>query len=248
MAFYDKILIAILDDDATFCEILSDILQRIAYRKGVDVEIHTYTDTKKLDKIPIIYDLLFLDVELEDQNGIEWAKKWKGIRKFQEMVVTSSHDSYVFDSLDLRPLAFVRKSYLDEDVEKAIACFEREQKSSPPQIIVLDGQKKLLFEPDEIEFFRANGHYVDVVLHNGEQKIIRNHLNDLQKELERYGFVRIQISYLVNMKYVDQIGKKAIRMKSGATKPLSPKYKDKLFERLRLYMITDEENDDGNNG
>ena len=151
----------------------------------------------------------------------------------------------MFDSLEIRPLAFVRKAHLEEDLEKAIDSYERVRTSPPSQIVIMDGKKQMFFNPDEIEYLRANAHYVDVVLHNGDQKLIRNRLDRLQHKMEEYGFVRIQISYLVNMKYVERVDNRFIYMKSGAKKPISPKYKDAFFDRLRVYIKMDRENKDG---
>lgn len=50
------------------------------------------------------FDLLFLDVELGNENGIQWVKKWKKTRKFQDIIIASSYDHYVFDSIDARRL------------------------------------------------------------------------------------------------------------------------------------------------
>ena len=241
----EKVLIAILDDDNVFAEALSESLKKIAEQRGVETDIHMYSETMSIDKSPFGYELLFLDVELQDENGIEWVKKWEQQRKFKEIVVASSYDKYVFDSLEIRPLAFVRKAHLQEDLEKAIDSYERARDSAPRQIVIMDGKKQMFFDPDEIEYLRANAHYVDVILQNGDQKLIRNRLDKLQSKMEEYGFVRIQISYLVNMKYVERVDNRFIYMKSGAKKPISPKYKDAFFDRLRAYIKMDEENKNG---
>lgn len=241
----EKVLIAILDDDNVFAGALSESLRKIARQRSVEIDIHIFSETKSIDKSPFGYDLLFLDVELQDENGIEWVKKWKQQRKFKEIVVASSYDKYVFDSLEIRPLAFVRKGHLQEDLEKSIDSYERVRKSAPDQIVIMDGKKQMFFDPNEIEYLRANAHYVDVVLHNGEQKLIRNRLDKIQRKMEEYGFVRIQISYLVNMKYVERVDNRFIYMKSGAKKTISPKYKDAFFDRLRAYIKMDEENENG---
>lgn len=241
----EKVLIAILDDDNVFARTLAECLRGIAEQRGVEIDIHMFSETESIDKSPFQYDLLFFDVELQNENGIEWVKKWKWQHKFKEIVVASSYDKYVFDSLEVRPLAFVRKAYLQIDLEKAIDSYEREIEMVPRQIVIMDGKKQMLFNPDEIEYLRANAHYVDVVLYNGEQKLIRNKLDRIQKKMEEYGFVRIQISYLVNMKYVERVDNRFIYMKSGAKKTISPKYKDAFFDRLRAYIKMDEVKENG---
>lgn len=247
MESYNTIRIAILDDDPEFGEILSCAVKDAAMSRNLDAKIHIYTDTDRLDQVPAVYDLLFLDVELNGKNGIEWVAKWKKIRKFQEIIVVSSYDKYVFDSLSVRPLAFIRKTQMKEDLDKAMESLERSMDAEPTQIMLLDGQKQMFFDPDEIEYFKANAHYVDVILQGREPKIIRSTINSLQRQMEKYGFVRIQVSYLINMKFVERVDKKYIYLKDRSRKQISPKYKEHLFERLREYMIWDEENQNGVN-
>ncbi len=51
-------------------------------------------------------------------------------------------------------------------------------------------------------------------------------MDDIEKILQDYNFVRVQVSYLVNLKYVDAVKSQMIRLKNGETFRISPKYRE----------------------
>lgn len=243
------LFIAVLDDDPEFTVILSEILTEIFKKKGQPVEIHLFTQTSEAESSAQTYELLFLDVELNGENGIEWASRWKKVRKYGEIIITSSYERYVWDSLKLRPFAFVRKRFLKSDVSEAVERYLNEQSDKlPVRVIFMDGKKKVLIDPYEIGYIKANGHYLDIMMQDGSVKGIRNSLNKLQNILQDYGFVRIQISYLVNISYIDKVDSKVVHLKKGIVKTISPAYKEELLKRLRFYMKSNGDSKDGISG
>lgn len=240
------LLIAILDDDPEFTEILSEILSEIFKSKGQPVEIQSFTQTGELDQSAQTYDLLFLDVELENENGVEWVSKWTKVRKFGEIIIVSSYENYVFASLKIRPFAFVRKRFLETDLQHAVQRYLSEQSDKMPvRVIVMDGKKQVLLDPQAISYIKANGHYLDIMAWDQTLFGIRNNLSKLQNVLQDYGFVRVQVSYLVNISFIEKVDNKSVYLKNGMVKTISPRYKEELLNRLRFYIKSDGDNKDG---
>lgn len=238
-----------MDDDPEFTVILSELLTEIFKEKGQPVEIHSFTGTMEAESSAQIYELLFLDVELNGENGLEWASRWKKVRKYGEIIVTSSYERYVWDSLKLRPFAFVRKRFLKSDVSDVVERYLNEQSDKMPvRVIFMDGKKKVLLNPYEIGYIKANGHYLDIMMRDGTVRGIRNSLNKLQNILQDYGFVRIQVSYLVNISYIDRADNKEVHLKNGIVKTIRPGYKEELLKRLRFYMKSNGDSKDGISG
>ena len=64
--------IAVCDDEAIHRLIIRDKLDAYAISNDIDYELDEFTNSKELMKMENIYDILFLDVQLEDgMNGIE---------------------------------------------------------------------------------------------------------------------------------------------------------------------------------
>lgn len=239
MAQKRTLFIAVLDDDPEVAESISEILTGIFRSKGQEVEIHVFTRTGEADSVAQTYDLLFLDAELE--NGMEWALKWKYIRKYGEVIIMAAYDGDAWESLKLRPFAFVRKRFLEKDIRNAAERYLNERSNKLPVcVIVMDGKKMVPVDPYEISYIKANGHYLDITMKDGLVVGIRNSLNNLQNILQDYGFVRIQVSYLVNISYIDKLDSKSVYLKNGIAKTISPGYKEELLKRLRFYIKSDE--------
>lgn len=72
-----ELFIAILDDDPDFAYVLSRMIEKVLGAGKVQVHIQTFRTTQEADTSPLSFDLLFLDVELGNENGIQWVKKWR---------------------------------------------------------------------------------------------------------------------------------------------------------------------------
>ena len=97
--------IAVCDDEAIHRLIIRDKLDAYAISNDIDYELDEFTNSKELMKMENIYDILFLDVQLEDgMNGIEVGKRLlqKGIDA--TIIITTSFEQYASEGYHLRPI------------------------------------------------------------------------------------------------------------------------------------------------
>ena len=85
----------------------------------------------------------------------------------------------------------------------------------------------------------------DIIMDTEEPIVVRNHINELQHILDKYGFVRIQVSYLVNVKFIERFDGKNVYLRNGIKKSISPHFDKIIREKLRGYMETDGEDING---
>ena len=147
-----------------------------------------------------------------------------------------------------RPFAYIRKAHLEEDLRKAVRRYWKESREEPIYVIVKDGKKNILVDPYHIDYLQANGHYIDIIMDNEEPIVVRNHINELQHTLEKYGFVRVQVSYLVNVKFIERFDGKNVYLRNGIKKFVSPRFEKQLLEKLRSYMESDGDDLNGDTG
>ena len=96
--------IAVCDDEQNFLDTIQKELLQLANALNITIETYLYTDGNKV--VDLIYnnkedfDILFLDIDMPDISGLEVAKK---IRKSESdiiLIFISSHEQYVFDSIE----------------------------------------------------------------------------------------------------------------------------------------------------
>ena len=79
--------IAVCDDEIGFTSKVETILKRTAREYGIQIDIDVFFDGlglyKNIENNKTKYDLIFLDVEMKNMDGLETAKK---IRKLDELV------------------------------------------------------------------------------------------------------------------------------------------------------------------
>lgn len=102
--------ILICDDNTAFAIQLQKDISK--YFHNPNMNINVVTD--HFDQIEGTYDVIFMDIELNDKNGIEIAKYHKD--KHNCLVIfTSSHENLVFNTFQVEPFQFIRKNHYDYD-------------------------------------------------------------------------------------------------------------------------------------
>ena len=106
----DVMNILICDDNTAFAmQLQKDINE---YFHNPNMITNVITD--HFDQIEGTYDVIFMDIELNDKNGIEIAKYHKD--KHNCLVIfTSSHENLVFNTFQVEPFQFIRKNHYDYD-------------------------------------------------------------------------------------------------------------------------------------
>ena len=67
----------------------------------------------------------------------------------------------------------------------------------------------------------------------------RGNISEIEKELEKYNFVRIHRSYIVNLKYVSKVLSKEVTVGEHVL-PVSRNYKEKLKDEYLKYIRGEE--------
>ena len=85
------------------------------------------------------------------------------------------------------------------------------------------------------EMYEEYREWMDLVIDAANEfhkPLIRGKLDDIEKILQDYNFVRVQVSYLVNLKYVESVKSHTVYMKNGESFRISPKYREKIAQRM----------------
>lgn len=110
--------IAICDDNMNYINIIENYIDKFkktavecdAYISGEEL-VYAYRENEER------YDVIFLDMEMEQLNGIETANH---IREFDEHVIivfVTSHTEYMRDSFKCAPFRFLVKPVDDAEFE-----------------------------------------------------------------------------------------------------------------------------------
>ncbi|WP_455684453.1 LytR/AlgR family response regulator transcription factor [Thomasclavelia sp.] len=218
-------MIAIIDDDLLFAGILKEKL--LQYNKNYEIKVLSCFDEEFLNNNDI--EILFLDIELGDQDGIELASKYreKGHDKV-EIVFVSVHNGLVFHSMVAYPRYFVRKLNLDQDLKECMHVIRNRNRRKNAKILVNDEMIMIT----DILFVKSKRNYVYYTLLNKEIIRQRTKISIVEEVLKEYNFVRCHLSYLINVAYIERVGKDFVALKNNILISVS---KSRYSEVLNTY-------------
>lgn len=207
--------IAICDDsasDANFLKVTClDILGGVP-KCMVDV----YTDGKCMLDLhqKIKYDIVFLDVDMPFQNGIELGKTIKAIVPRTIIIFYTSYPQYAIDAYDCEAFHYLLKPC---DRNKLAPILDRAQKK-----LFLARKKITVGYKNKIEtFFISDIYYVEylhkhIIYHLEHTKIeCLGKISDVYDELNEFGFYQVHQGYIVNFDKVCRFEKDFIILSNG---------------------------------
>lgn len=233
-----KLTIAIIEKDVFFRELLCERLETYVKESKDQICISTFTKPSEFEACDCAFHLLITDTEFEEEieDEVAWIKKQKDMIKCLEVIYVSANEEKVFEVIETQPIAFVRKKKLDEDLRRAWNVYRNKKRKSVSVAIIPEGRKRHVYIPENIISMSSNGHYIDVQLCDGENRVLRGKLSDMEEILSDFGFVRVHTSYLINIRYIEKIDRKKIFMKNDMVYKLSEKYIKEFYKYLAIYL------------
>lgn len=217
--------IAICDDDLIFASRIETMLLEISGNRLIDMDIEVYSDGCELWKDVSsgkVFDLLYLDIEMVQLNGIDVAKKIRENNTSVIIIYISNYDNYFIELFEVEPFRFIKKpvdekiflSYFDKAYDRIIqdeAYFEYKFNKIPHKILMKD-----------IIYFESSGRLIKVLNKNGEGKFYGK-LNILERQLQsgKISFLRIHQSYLVNYGFIKEISFSKVVLMDGTELQIS---------------------------
>lgn len=234
--------IAICDDEADARDALRIQLEKLLIEDSEEIiyEFSSGTNAASwLQKHPGEVDLLFLDVEMGKENGMDAAKKIRTVNRDLLIVFATGYTDYVFDGYQVNALDFLVKPVSPEKLKEVL--LRAKELLTPPtdRFFVLknaDGAYRLPW--DDILYFYSDRRYIHLVT------VIKTYtfygkLNDIEKQV-RNNFVRIHQRYLVNSDNVTFVGGDFVTVDNPACEklPVSRAYKKEASEKLARVLLS----------
>jgi DNA-binding LytR/AlgR family response regulator len=220
----DKISLAFLDDDKEFLKKIAPLAEEMFRTNGIIPNLALFNEPKQFvsslrDKS---YDLLFLDIEMPQTNGIQLAQIIKTQELPIDVIYVSNREDLVFRSLESKPFGFVRKSKLDEDLSKNIASFIQTHLKEKKKLVITQGANTKTILLNDIAYFEGNRKKQTIYLADNKGNFeFYSTFEKLVQSLENYGFLVTSKGVLVNYRYIDVIDKDKIMLTDGRYVPLS---------------------------
>lgn len=230
--------VAICDDEAVALELLAPSVRGALRARDVSAAIEIFTRPRDLlsRMKTTSFDLLFLDIEMPGMTGLEVAQQLRREGNLVDIIYISNREDLVFDALRTNPRGFIRKTRLIQDVSGVIDTYltYREERQQPRTLLVKDREQLIYIPIDKLQYIEGRGKDQLAYIVNREQPMeLHRSMQELEEELQKYGFLRIHKGYLLNYRFIRRIGDNEVTLTSGGSLPVSRR---KYQEIREAYM------------
>lgn len=233
--------IAIVDDDATDRRMLHSRLEVQLARHSIHADISEYENGRKFltEAAQEPFTLVFLDIYMKKDNGIETAKKLRLFDPDCMLVFTTTSAEHALDGFRVRALHYLVKPYSDKDFQELMdEIIDRMPK--PDKYIEVrsaNGTQRLRFS----EIIYAEHYQHQIYIHTTDNRKIttRQTFGKFAEELKDERFFLCNRGVLANMEHaVDFNGtdfimenEEAITVSRNLRKSARMAFGDFLFKR-----------------
>lgn len=235
-----KLRIAICDDDKIITDKLTEIIYSFQIEQDVDLYVEVFHDgvslLKKYQK-PNDFHILFMDIEMPMQNGIQTAATIRStIDRNVITVFVSSYPKYMHDSFLAHPYHFLTKPFTREQIFELLKEILSDINESHTLYTIVDtnGHEETLNLRDIVFFESLNSKKELLCIHMLDRKIItKGIITSWENELSDYNFVICHRGYLVNLIHIHYFEKDRVILDNMEEVPVSRTLRKKLRD---MYM------------
>ena len=217
--------IFICDDDIAAVEKLKQQTDEYCTRNGLEYSMHSYTTGRDLLAADIQgCDLLFLDVDMGEENGIAIAHEIRKVNRDMILVYVSGYVQYAPAGYNVKAFAYILKNDLDSLFAATMddVCRQLNFRGMVYRIKINDDEISLPLK--NILYIESYDKICEIHTNLPQPKYtVRQPLNEAVNRLADKGFVQIHKSYVVNMQHITKLKNYTITLSDYTALPAAQK-------------------------
>lgn len=229
----------IVGDDEEFLSQFVEVVQEASSALSMNLQVVPFSWPCRLLQENRNYDVYFLDVEMKSVPCLELAQRLRDIYISGEFVFVGKYEQHIRSFLRVKPIGFIRKGCLEEDVQETVAMLGQLLAERDTYVLLENNTRQERVNLEEIAYIQSKEHYV--YLHDcaGGTKILRSKLGDVESRIQNCDFLRVHHSYLINLRWLQEYNGNKVIMKNGECISISDKYREKARPILKNWMERD---------
>lgn len=117
------IRIAVVDDEPNQAERTAEYVREYMKSKNADAIIEIYSNGTELAKTSTLYDLMFLDIEMPEINGIYLARKIRQTNHKLHIVYVTNFTKYRDAAFMVHAYGYIKKPVVKEKINEILNDF-----------------------------------------------------------------------------------------------------------------------------
>jgi len=220
-----------IDDEPLALQIISHYCDQINF---VSLE-KTFTSQsealKHMRKFPV--DLLFLDIQMPNKNGIDF---YKLLENDVIVIFTTAHSEYAVEGFNVNATDYLLKPFpferFETAVQKARNEFNFRNSTSVQTHLMIRADYKLnRIEFDDIIMIEGLDDYVQIHLRNSHKIVARISMKSMMEKLPEHKFIRVHRSFIIPLNQIKSIQHKSIQIGDFSV-PIGDTYREEVTKKL----------------
>lgn len=220
--------IAICDDNIKECMKVKSLCEGCGFEEQISYSIFT-SGQELLFKVGegVLFDIVFLDVDMPLINGIETGKALRQLSKSCVIIFVTAHPEYAIDAFECQAFHYLLKPCNEEKIHEVLThAFSRLDLLHKYHVVKL--KDRILSVPIKdicyIEY--SNKH---IIYHTVTEDITeRNTMQSIYDSVHDHGFFQVHQGFIVNMDKIKVIEKDEIVLQDDRRVPMSRRKKAEL--------------------
>ncbi len=230
---------AIIDDEPLAAGLLKSYAEKTTFLNLTGTYGSAVEAMKELRTNPV--QLLFLDIQMPELNGIEFAKI---LPKSTKVIFTTAFQQYAIEGYDVNALGYLMKPIAYEDFLKAsnraldwFTSMEKQSTYSRDRFMYIKSDYKLVrVLLDDILYVEGLKDYIRICLSNGQKLMTLMNMKTLEDYLPHPEFLRTHRSYIVHMSKVQAVDHFRIIFGDQYI-PISDSYKEEVQRYFEQHTL-----------
>lgn len=186
---------------------------------------------------PGVYDIAFLDIIMDEMNGIELARRMRDSDPHTLIVFQTTSREYAFDAFPVHPFDYLIKPCRQDEVDNVLTEARRVLSAGDPEITVT-ARRELRVPVRTVCAAVASGRGVELRLTNSQSLKISETFRSISEKLEPFPcFLLINRGVIINMDHVLSPEGDCMKMKDGTLHPIKVNGRGSVMSAFTQYMI-----------
>ncbi len=236
------IRILLCDDNLVFLNRMREKIRDDLKHNKIHCSIYAFGMPREIpEELLASSDIFFLDMDFspKSETGLQLAKKIRQVNPKAVIIFLTNYIEYAPAGYKVQAFRYLLKNEMEESLEESLldAITQLEQKKEFIQFSIFGESIAIYLE--DILYIESQAHTAVVYLQREDEPANRKvkvnaSITSLDQRLSERGFLRIQKSYLVNMRRIKRLRYDFVILDNGTELPMSEKGYE---ERKRKYML-----------
>lgn len=225
--------VAVCDDETSIIRTIKKCLSDYQLLHNCEFKTQTFICGEDLIKSSALFDLIFLDIEMNGINGIQTARLLRQKSRKVKIIYVTSHSEYALSAYEIHPFDFIKKPVCEDRMINVLDEFMLyfNDRSNEIQIAEFKGiQGSLVLKLKDIYVFEYTGNRRITVYTEDKEYVIKGGIKEIFGQITSDHFTSPHKSFIINMEHVKSLNDCILYMTNNIEVPVAQK-KLKEFQR-----------------